>query len=169
MPLCCKCAHKAAFVDRYVLTKFVTGLLHNNFTSKPADDRCQQTKLKERGIGWESGYRDWEITLFYSVISRTSFSFITVPSFFETITGLDYLGSRVRLLAGTGNFSLHHRVQNGSWAHPALVQWVSGASSLWVKWSMREDDYSPPSSAEVKEWVQPYLHSPIRLHGVVLS
>jgi hypothetical protein len=28
-------------------------------------------------------------------------------------------GSRVRLPAGAGNFSLHHRVQNGSGAHPA--------------------------------------------------
>jgi hypothetical protein len=34
--------------------------------------------------------------------------------------------------------------------------------------SGREADHSPPSSAEVKEWVELYLHSPIRLHGVVL-
>jgi hypothetical protein len=33
----------------------------------------------------------------------------------------------------------------------------------------READHSPSSSAEVKEWVQLYLHIPIRLHGVVLS
>jgi hypothetical protein len=33
--------------------------------------------------------------------------------------GLDDRGSRVRFPAGTGNFSLHHRVQNGSGAHPA--------------------------------------------------
>jgi hypothetical protein len=33
--------------------------------------------------------------------------------------GLDDWGSGVRLLAGAGNFSLHHRVQNGSGAHPA--------------------------------------------------
>jgi hypothetical protein len=33
--------------------------------------------------------------------------------------GLDDLGSRVRFQAGAGNFSLHHRVQNGSGAHPA--------------------------------------------------
>jgi hypothetical protein len=32
---------------------------------------------------------------------------------------LDDRGSRVRLPAGAGNFSLHHRVQNGSGAHPA--------------------------------------------------
>jgi hypothetical protein len=33
--------------------------------------------------------------------------------------GLHDRGSRVRLPAGAGNFSLHHRVQNGSGAHPA--------------------------------------------------
>jgi hypothetical protein len=33
--------------------------------------------------------------------------------------GLDNRGSRVRFLAGAGNFSLHHRVQNGSGARPA--------------------------------------------------
>jgi hypothetical protein len=33
--------------------------------------------------------------------------------------GLDDRGSRVRFSAGTGNFSLHHRVQNDSGVHPA--------------------------------------------------
>jgi hypothetical protein len=33
--------------------------------------------------------------------------------------GLDNWGSRVRVPAGAGDFSLHHRVQNGSGAHPA--------------------------------------------------
>jgi hypothetical protein len=32
--------------------------------------------------------------------------------------GLDYRGSRVRFPTGAGNFSLHHRIQNGSGAHP---------------------------------------------------
>jgi hypothetical protein len=32
---------------------------------------------------------------------------------------LDIRGSRVRFPTGAGNFSLHHRVQNGSGAHPA--------------------------------------------------
>jgi hypothetical protein len=34
--------------------------------------------------------------------------------------------------------------------------------------SGREADHSPLSSAEVKEWVELYLHSPNTLHGVVL-
>jgi hypothetical protein len=33
--------------------------------------------------------------------------------------GLDNRGSRVRFPARVGNFSLHHRIQNGSRAHPA--------------------------------------------------
>jgi hypothetical protein len=33
--------------------------------------------------------------------------------------GLDGRGSRVRFPAGAENFSLHHRVQNGSGTHPA--------------------------------------------------
>jgi hypothetical protein len=33
--------------------------------------------------------------------------------------GLDDRGSRIRVPEGAGNFSLHHRVRNGSGAHPA--------------------------------------------------
>jgi hypothetical protein len=40
------------------------------------------------------------------------------------------------------------------------VQWVTGALSLGIKWPVREADHSPPSSAEVKECVELYLHSP---------
>jgi hypothetical protein len=40
------------------------------------------------------------------------------------------------------------------------IQWVPGALSLGVKWPRREADHSPPSSAEVKEWVELYIYSP---------
>jgi hypothetical protein len=40
------------------------------------------------------------------------------------------------------------------------LQWVRGALSLGVKRPEREADHSPPSSAEVKECVELYLHSP---------
>jgi hypothetical protein len=42
--------------------------------------------------------------------------------------GLDDQGSRVRFLAGTGNFSLHHRVQNDSGAHPASYRMGTSGS-----------------------------------------
>jgi hypothetical protein len=51
--------------------------------------------------------------------------------------GLDDWGSRVRFPAGAGNFSLHHRVQNGSGIHPA---------------SYPVDTRGP--------WMKLYLHSP---------
>jgi hypothetical protein len=40
------------------------------------------------------------------------------------------------------------------------IQWVPGALSLGVKRPGREDNHSPPSSAEVKECMELYLHSP---------
>jgi hypothetical protein len=42
--------------------------------------------------------------------------------------GMDNRGSRVRFLAGAGNFSLHHRVQDGSGAHPAPYPMGTGGS-----------------------------------------
>jgi hypothetical protein len=49
------------------------------------------------------------------------------------------------------------------------IQWMPGALSLGVKQPGHEADHSPPSSAKVKECMELYLHSPICLHGVVLS
>jgi hypothetical protein len=42
-------------------------------------------------------------------------------------SGLDDHGSKVRFLARAGNFSLHHRVQNGSGAHPAYPLGTRGS------------------------------------------
>jgi hypothetical protein len=64
------------------------------------------------------------------------------------------------LRGGAGNFSLHHSVQNGSGAHPASYPVSTRGCFLGVKRPGRDADHSPPSSAEVKEWVELYLHSP---------
>jgi hypothetical protein len=58
------------------------------------------------------------------------------------------------------DISLLHTIQSGSVAHPV----TAGALPLEVKQLGHEADHSPPSS--IKE---PYLHSPIHLHGVVLN
>jgi hypothetical protein len=47
--------------------------------------------------------------------------------------GMDDRGSRVRFPARAGNFSLHHRVQNGSGAHPASYPMGTGGSFLGDK------------------------------------
>jgi hypothetical protein len=41
---------------------------------------------------------------------------------------LDDRDSKVRFLAGAGNFSLHHRVQNGSGTQPASYPMGTGGS-----------------------------------------
>jgi hypothetical protein len=64
--------------------------------------------------------------------------------------GLDDRRSRVRVPAGAGNFSLHHRVQIGSGAHPASYPMGTRGSYPGGKAAGREADHSPPSSAEVK-------------------
>jgi hypothetical protein len=73
---------------------------------------------------------------------------------------LDDRGSGVRFPAWAGNFSLHHRVQNGSGAHPASHPMGTRGSFAGVKQPGREADHSPPSSAEVKKRLELYLHSP---------
>jgi hypothetical protein len=77
--------------------------------------------------------------------------------------------SGVRVPAGAGNFSLHHRVETDCGAHPASFPLKPGAVSLEVKRPGREADHSHPSSAEVKNAGGYTSIPPIRLHGVVLS
>jgi hypothetical protein len=75
-------------------------------------------------------------------------------------SGLRTGWSGVRVPTGTGNFSLHHRVQTGSVSHPASYPMGTEALSLGVKRPGREAGHSPPYSAEVKECVELYLHFP---------
>jgi hypothetical protein len=62
------------------------------------------------------------LPMFYYQNYRVDFTNIWYWVFYITRTvlgyGLDDQDSRVRFPAGVGNFSLHHRIQNGSGAHP---------------------------------------------------
>jgi hypothetical protein len=51
----------------------------------------------------------------------------------------------------------HRLISSTHNTHP--IQWVQEDLSLGVKRPGREADHSPPSTAEVKEWVELYLHS----------
>jgi hypothetical protein len=65
--------------------------------------------------------------------------------------GLDDRSSRVRFPMGFGNFSLHHRIQNGSGSHPASYpRDTRGSSPGGVRQPGREADHLLPSNAEVK-------------------
>jgi hypothetical protein len=61
---------------------------------------------------------------------------------------------------GAANFSLYHRVQTGFGARRAPYLMGARGSTLEVEWPGHEADYPPQSSAEVKEWVELYFHSP---------
>jgi hypothetical protein len=75
----------------------------------------------------------------------------------------------VRFPAGAGNFFLHHRVQTGSGAHPASYPMGTRGSFPGGKndgaWSW------PLTSIQCRDHRMRGAnhHSPIRLHGVVLS
>jgi hypothetical protein len=55
-------------------------------------------------------------------------------------------------------FTIYTSYRSTLGAGIAPVQWVPEALSLGVKRPKREADHSPPSSAEVKECVELYLH-----------
>jgi hypothetical protein len=59
-------------------------------------------------------------------------------------------GSRVRFPAGAGYFLFATASETALGPTQPPIQWVPGALSLHVKRPGREADYSPPSSAEVK-------------------
>jgi hypothetical protein len=67
----------------------------------------------------------------------------------------------------TGQQKILNRTALGPTQPP--TQWVPGALPLGVKSPGREADHSPPSNGEVKERMELHLHSPIRLHGIVLT
>jgi hypothetical protein len=74
--------------------------------------------------------------------------------------GLDDRGSSVRFLGGSGNFSPHHRVQNGSGTHPASYPMGTRGSFLGGKaaggWSWPLTSFY----GRGQECVELYLHSP---------
>jgi hypothetical protein len=72
-------------------------------------------------------------------------------------------------IPGNGRFSLLHSVQTDSGAHPASYPMGTGGSFVReVKRKGREADHSPAPSVEMKKGGAP-LHSPIFLHGLVIT
>jgi hypothetical protein len=81
--------------------------------------------------------------------------------------GLDDRSSEFRFPAGDEIFLFITASRTALGPTQPPIQWVPGALFLGVKRPGREAGHSSPSSAEVKECVELYFHSPIRLHGVV--
>jgi hypothetical protein len=75
----------------------------------------------------------------------------------------------VRIPAGLGIFLFDTVSRPTLGPTQPHILWVSGTLSLGVKLPRREANHPPPSSAKVKECVELYLHSPVRVNVVVLS
>jgi hypothetical protein len=82
---------------------------------------------------------------------------------------LENRGSRVQFPVGAVDFLFTATSRTALRPTQPPFQWVPGVLTLGVKRLGNESDHSPPSSAKIKEWMELYLHSPIRLHGRVLS
>jgi hypothetical protein len=107
----------------------------------------------------------WRILIF-SCLSPTLLSFRIGAGIAHWYSaGLRAGWSGVRVPAGAGNFSLHHRVQTGSWDH-------ADSYPIGIRGSFPglEAEHSPPSSAEVKNVgdISPFLQY-ARPQGVVLA
>jgi hypothetical protein len=98
-----------------------------------------------------------------------SLLFFAPPWFFMFIycndnqtTGVTIRQSRITfpLCRGLGIFLFTTASRTALGLTQHFIQWVPGTLSLEVKRSGREADHSPPSTAEVREWVELYLHSP---------
>jgi hypothetical protein len=100
---------------------------------------------------------------------HSNITFLFTPNSNDTALGygLDDRGFGSRRELRIFLFTIASRLALGTTQPP--IQWVIRAFSLEVKQPGREADHSFPSSAEVKECVDLYFNSPIRLHGVVFS
>jgi hypothetical protein len=76
---------------------------------------------------------------------------------------------RVWILAGAGNFSLHHHVQAGSGFHPASYPMGTRGSFLGVKRPEHEVETTLPSNADVKNVWSYTSTPPIHLHLMMLT
>jgi hypothetical protein len=94
-----------------------------------------------------------------AVINVLNLTFCIDIRTFMTDYGLDDQGGEFES-RWWQEFSLLHVVQTGSGAHQTSYRMSTGGSSSGVKRPGREDDHSPPTSAEVKEtWV--YTSTPL--------
>jgi hypothetical protein len=81
--------------------------------------------------------------------------------------GLDGWGIRVRFLAGETDFSLLRSIQTGSRAHPASCQMGTGVPRGEA--ARRVKLITHLHLMPRLRTVELYIHSPIRLHGVLLN
>jgi hypothetical protein len=98
-------------------------------------------------------------------IYRISINKISYPVAVRAVLGSN-TESQVRIPHNLWMYVLVYRIflfttasRTALGATQSAIQWIVGVVSLEVKRPGCEADHSPPSSAEIKECVDPYLHS----------
>jgi hypothetical protein len=128
--------------------------------------------------GWQAKWYEWKPCLVTKFgINLLSYRVVTFDVVINMRSGIgQWYGaglragwSGVRDPAGAGNFSLHHRLQTASGAHPIFCPVGIRATFLGLKRSGRKADLSPPPSVEIKNAWSYTSITPVRIHGVVLS
>jgi hypothetical protein len=115
----------------------------------------------------------WFTSILNPIILNIILFVISIPSSVGVVRGyrLDGWEIGVRFLAGIRNFYLLHRIHTCVGPTQSPIQWILGGGSFprvkaaraW-SWWMTHLHLVPMS-----RMVQPYLHSPICLHAVVLQ
>jgi hypothetical protein len=102
-----------------------------------------------------AGIRSCAIFFIVIIIIRA----MIAHSVYRWATGWTFgvLGFDSRRGLGIFLFTTRSRTALGPTQPP--IQWVPGSLSMGVKRPRHEADHSPPSSAEVREWVELYIHS----------
>jgi len=125
---------------------------HFNGNSVLYISRTSVSHLVSCILEWVSSYPE------AAIYTENEKAFFLVQILPHTGWTIGVLGFDCRRGLGIFLFTTASRTALGPSQPP--VQWVSGSLSLGVKGPGREADNSPPSSAEVKEWVELYFHSP---------
>jgi hypothetical protein len=126
--------------------------------------RCCESKVAKWPLKLKSKSELYKCIQFWASFWKISFLWIY---FSDSLTGIKNL---VNLLIfywkvfeyrqGLGIFLLTTMSRSALGSTQPPIQWIQGAFFLGVKRPGLEADHSPPSSAEVEEFLELYLHSP---------
>jgi hypothetical protein len=121
---------------------------------------------------WMNSYETWhEYHATRGLPTVASFNFVPLIVMALSVSAGVRAGLsrfKISILGGGWEFFSSPPCPDRLWGSPNLLSNTYQGSFLGAKRPGREADHSPPSSAEVKKRVELYLHSPIRLHCLVL-
>jgi hypothetical protein len=121
-------------MQKYNFTSYIVWMYNGSLALK---DQRKLNAFEHKVLRRITGPRKCKITQKWGRLHNEAFHCLYLLSENRDISvgialgyGLDDRSSRVRFPAGAGNFSLHHRVQNGSGAHRAPFPLFYSSSSV---------------------------------------